>query len=229
MSAAHKHRASALVSIGQVRAQLREEFPDLTHSKLHFLEAEGLIEPVRTASGYRKYSAADVDRILLVLRAQRDLFWPLKVIKEHLDELDRDGSPVRSLSVRALSEGERRPAVRLSRRELAREARVSAAFVTEMEEYGFLVKDAPVYDQQDLDAVTACRDLAEHGLQPRHLSLVRSSAQRQAHLIQSVLTPSSHRDDSVAEGEAEDARASMSASLTSLHTALLTSALNRSH
>ncbi|MGO3479774.1 MAG: MerR family transcriptional regulator, partial [Brachybacterium tyrofermentans] len=89
----------ARLSIGQVLASLQDEFPDLAHSKLHYLESEGLITPERTPAGYRKYTRDDVDRLMFVLRAQRDRFWPLKVIKEHLFEHGVD-SEVTSIASR---------------------------------------------------------------------------------------------------------------------------------
>src|SRR3954453_17845637 len=97
-SSAGWHRADdgaadrGLMSIGEVLAQLREDFPDVTISKLRFLEAEGLVEPQRTAAGYRKYAPTDLARLRFVLAAQRDRFLPLRVIREHLEALDR-GEP----------------------------------------------------------------------------------------------------------------------------------------
>src|SRR5215831_17184409 len=84
--------AGLLMSIGEVLAQLRDDFPDVTISKLRFLEAEGLVEPQRTAAGYRKYSRSDVARLRFVLAAQRDRFLPLRVIRDHLAAYDR-GEP----------------------------------------------------------------------------------------------------------------------------------------
>jgi len=84
--------AGVLMSIGEVLAQLRDDFPDVTISKLRFLEAEGLVDPQRTAAGYRKYSRADVARLRFVLAAQRDRFLPLRVIRDHLAAYDR-GEP----------------------------------------------------------------------------------------------------------------------------------------
>src|SRR3954466_11884130 len=81
----------AHVSIGDVLNQLRDEFPDVTISKIRFLESQGLLVPERTASGYRKFYAADVDRLRWILRQQKEHFLPLKVIKERLEELDRTG------------------------------------------------------------------------------------------------------------------------------------------
>ena len=83
----------AFMSIGEVLGQLRSDFPDITISKIRFLEAEGLVEPERTASGYRKFSREDVERLRYVLSAQRDHYLPLRVIKEHLDAIDRGLEP----------------------------------------------------------------------------------------------------------------------------------------
>lgn len=213
-----------LFSIGQVRAQLRGEFPELTHSKLHFLESEGLITPVRTASGYRKYTDADIDRIVFILRAQRDMFWPLKVIKDHLDSAEGTDGPVHALAAHALGRPEAAP-VRLTRIELSREARVAPAFITELDEYGLLPHNADIYGPRDLDVVIACRDLARTGLEPRHLALVRSTAQRQAHLLQSVTTAAVKPDDAAAVEQARDAEHSAARALQSLHAALLSAQL----
>ncbi len=84
-------RSQPLMSIGEVLAQLRVDFPDTTISKLRFLEAEGLVEPQRTAAGYRKYSWDDVARLRFVLTAQRDRYLPLRVIREQLAEWDSSG------------------------------------------------------------------------------------------------------------------------------------------
>src|SRR4051794_6994187 len=81
--------AGALLSIGAVLGRLREEFPEVTVSKIRFLEAEGLVEPQRTPSGYRKFAEKDVERLAYVLRVQRDHYLPLRVIREHLEALDR--------------------------------------------------------------------------------------------------------------------------------------------
>src|SRR5436309_10001691 len=83
----------AFMSIGEVLASLRAEYPDVTISKIRFLEAEGLIEPERTPSGYRKFSREDVARLRYVLSAQRDQYLPLRVIKAHLEAIDRGLEP----------------------------------------------------------------------------------------------------------------------------------------
>jgi len=95
-----RSRESALMSIGEVLAHLRTEFPDTTISKLRFLEAEGLVDPQRTASGYRKYSWDDVHRLRFVLTAQRDQYLPLRVIREQLEKQRPEAPPRPALVVR---------------------------------------------------------------------------------------------------------------------------------
>src|SRR5258705_12889977 len=93
--------ARAPLSIGDVLNQLREEFPEITISKIRFLESQGLVDPERTPSGYRKFYAGDIERLRWILREQREHFLPLKVIKERLDEIDRDGGVAESPEAKA--------------------------------------------------------------------------------------------------------------------------------
>ena len=220
-SAARRPSSSgaARLSIGQVLGSLRDEFPDLAHSKLHYLEAEGLISPERTASGYRKYSRGDVDRLLFVLRAQRDRFWPLKVIKEHLLEHGVD-SEVTSIASRPGPTSAPQP-VRLDRRGLARRAAVDEDFLVELEQYGLLAEGLLFYGTAELEIVTSARDLADEGLHPRHLVMLRTSAEREAHMIRSVARPRSRGGDAVSRGEAEDFARDLGESMVSLHSAVL--------
>lgn len=214
----------ALLSIGQVLRLLGDEFPELSHSKLHYLEAEELIRPQRTASGYRKYTHGDVDRIVFILRAQRDRFWPLKVIKEHLREHGVDDGAVTSIASRPGPSAQIRP-VRLDRRGLAREAHVEEEFLCELEQFGLLDDGLVRYGAAELEITRSARALAEQGLHPRHLVMLRTSAQRQAHMIGSVTRPHGRGGSSAARGEAEDLARDLGESMISLHSALLRTAL----
>ena len=198
---------------------LREEFPDLSHSKLHYLEAEGLISPDRTESGYRKYASADVDRLLFILRAQRDRFWPLKVIKEHLLEHGVD-SEITSIASRP-GPSSTIPAVRLDRRGLAQRAGVDEDFLTELEQYGMLTEGLLFYGAAELEITTAARELAAEGLHPRHLVMLRTSTEREAHMIGSVARPRTRAGDAAAQGGAEDFARDLGESMITLHSALL--------
>ncbi|WP_232820272.1 MerR family transcriptional regulator [Brachybacterium sp. YJGR34] len=198
---------------------LRDEFPELAHSKLHYLENEGLITPERTAAGYRKYSREDVDRLRFVLRAQRDRFWPLKVIKEHLLEhgVDSEVTSIASLP----GPSSTLQAVRLDRRGLARQAAVDEDFLLELEQFGLLAEGALFYSATELEIVTSARDLADEGLHPRHLVMLRTSAEREAHMIRSVARSRSRSGDSAARGEAEDFTRDLGESMITLHGAVL--------
>ena len=211
--------AAARLSIGQVLEILRDEFPDLAHSKLHYLESEGLIMPDRTPAGYRKYSREDVDRLRFVLRAQRDRFWPLKVIKQHLLEHGVDPE-ITSIASRP-GPSSTLQAVRLDRRGLAREAGVEEDFLAELEQFGFLGDDLLFYGTTELEIVTAARDLADEGLHPRHLVMLRTAAEREAHMIRSVARPRSRAGDAAARGEAEDYARDLGESMITLHGAVL--------
>ena len=211
--------AAARLSIGQVLEMLRDEFPDLAHSKLHYLESEGLIMPDRTTAGYRKYSREDVDRLRFVLRAQRDRFWPLKVIKQHLLEHGVDPE-ITSIASRP-GPSSTLQAVRLDRRGLAREAGVEEDFLAELEQFGFLGDDLLFYGTTELEIVTAARDLADEGLHPRHLVMLRTAAEREAHMIRSVARPRSRAGDAAARGEAEDYARDLGESMITLHVAVL--------
>ncbi len=211
--------AASRLSIGQVLEILRDEFPDLAHSKLHYLESEGLISPERTPAGYRKYSREDVDRLRFVLRAQRDRYWPLKVIKEHLLEHGVD-SEVTSIASRP-GPSSTLQAVRLDRRGLAREAGVEEEFLVELEQFGMLAEGPLFYGAAELEIVTSARDLADVGLHPRHLVMLRTAAEREAHMIRSVARPRSRPGDSAARGEAEDFARDLGESMITLHGAVL--------
>ncbi len=217
--------SGARLSIGQVLEMLQEEFPDLSHSKLHYLEAEELISPERTPSGYRKYTRADVDRLVFVLRAQRDRFWPLKVIKEHLQEhgVD-DGAGVTSIASRPGPSAQLQP-VRLDRSGLCREAHVDDDFLVELEEFQMLPEGILFYGSAELEIVRSARALADEGLRPRHLVMLRTSAQREAHMIRSVARPHSRPTDSAARGGAEDLARDLGESMNALHNALLRTSL----
>ncbi|NEE46871.1 MerR family transcriptional regulator, partial [Streptomyces sp. SID8455] len=135
------------VSIGTVLTRLREEFPEVTISKIRFLEAEGLIEPQRTPSGYRKFAPGDVERLAQVLRMQRDHYLPLKVIREHLDALARGEQPVlpspggqRDLGDGVWDSGPgAATAARIGRAELLAAAQVDEEQLEEWESYGLIV------------------------------------------------------------------------------------------
>ena len=167
------------VSIGQVLDELRVEFPDISPSKIRFLEAEGLIQPLRSSSGYRRFAVADIERLRFILTAQRDEYLPLRVIKERLDVVDgvaADGG-VGTTS-----------AVSMTRSELLAAARAAEELLAELEDYG-LVRRARAYGTQALSVVRAAAQLAEYGIQPRHLRAIKAAAEREVSLVEQAVAP----------------------------------------
>jgi DNA-binding transcriptional MerR regulator len=165
------------VSIGQVLDELRVEFPDISPSKIRFLESEGLIQPLRSSSGYRRFAVADIERLRFILTAQRDEYLPLRVIKERLDGVDGaaadDGDP---------------PALSMTRSELLAAASAAEELLAELEDYG-LVRRARAYGSQALTVVRAAALLAEYGIQPRHLRAVKAAAEREVSLVEQAVAP----------------------------------------
>ncbi|MFI1188156.1 MerR family transcriptional regulator [Streptomyces californicus] len=222
------------MSIGTVLIQLREEFPEVTISKIRFLEAEGLVEPQRTPSGYRKFTPGDVERLAQVLRMQRDHYLPLKVIREHLDALARGERPVLP------SPGERRDladgvweadtgaatAARIGRAELLAAAEVDEDRLTEWESYGLIV---PAPDGgYDTDMVTVAKlvaDLGRFGLEPRHLRAMRASADREAGLVEQLVAPLRRHRNPQTRAHAEATANELAELSVRLHAALVQSAL----
>jgi DNA-binding transcriptional MerR regulator len=167
------------VSIGQVLDELRVEFPDISPSKIRFLESEGLIQPLRSSSGYRRFAVADIERLRFILTAQRDEYLPLRVIKERLDVVDgiaADGSA-----------GEP-PALSMTRSELLSAARATEELLAELEDYG-LVRRSRAYGSQALSVVRAAALVAEYGIQPRHLRAVKAAAEREVSLVEQAVAP----------------------------------------
>ncbi|MFF7178855.1 MerR family transcriptional regulator [Streptomyces sp. NPDC008121] len=223
-----------LVSIGAVLSQLRDEFPEVTISKIRFLEAEGLVEPRRTASGYRKFSPEDVERLAQILRMQRDHYLPLKVIREHLDALARGEqiklpapSPQRDLLEGPWEPDAERPTVaRLGRAELLAAAEVSEEELAEWESYGLISPGAE--GGYDAEAVTVARlvaDLGRFGLEPRHLRAVKAAAEREAGLVEQMVAPLRRHRNPQTRAHAEATAKELAGLSVRLHAALVQTAL----
>ncbi|MCK7627925.1 MerR family transcriptional regulator [Streptomyces sp. RS10V-4] len=223
------------MSIGRVLNVLREEFPEVTISKIRFLESEGLVEPQRTPSGYRKFTAADVERLANVLRMQRDHYLPLKVIKEHLDALERGeqvqlpapAAPPRDLVEGVLERDEDRPtAARIGRPELLAATGVTEEVLAGWESYGLIV---PQQDgEYDIEAVGVAKLVAElgrFGLEPRHLRAVKAAAEREAGLVEQVVAPLRRHRNPQTRAHAEATARELATLSVRLHAALLQSAL----
>ncbi|MFE5671402.1 MerR family transcriptional regulator [Agromyces sp. NPDC056523] len=195
--------APPLLGIGQVLAKLQPEFPDLTPSKLRFLEEQGLVTPSRTAAGYRKFSPADVERLHLVLAMQRDHYLPLKVIRAHLEAVDAGSAPALPGAVSAAAV--QATANRYSRDELIREARATPNLLDDAIAAS-VIRPADVYGRDALDALRALAALRAVGIEPRHLRGLRAAAEREAALIEQAIAPERRPDAAGRARTAERAR-----------------------
>jgi DNA-binding transcriptional MerR regulator len=213
------------LSIGQVLARLTPEFPDLTPSKLRFLEEQGLVSPARTESGYRKFGAADLDRLRLVLSMQRDHYLPLKVIRGYLDDLDAGLSPTLPGGV---TPGPSMLGVvrRLNRDDLLREASASASLLHDAVAASIILP-ADYYGEDALGVLRALVELQRSGIEPRHLRGFRGAAERELGLIESALVPLSRRKDASSRAKAAEMAVEIAGQLEVVRSSLIRSALGR--
>jgi len=172
--------------IGEVLAQLRPEFPDISTSKIRFLEAEGLIEPARSRSGYRRFSAADIERLRYILTMQRDSYLPLRVIRERL-AMSRAGQ-AGGEAANGQHAASQTPAD-MTRRQLLDAAEISEAELTELEDYGLIRRVGRQYSGDALAVARALAALRQYGVQARHLRAVKAAADREANLVEQVVAP----------------------------------------
>ncbi|MDQ5840395.1 MAG: MerR family transcriptional regulator [Chloroflexota bacterium] len=238
MSPSATHRR---MTIGAVLAALTPDFPDVTISKIRFLEAEGLLTPERTGSGYRTFSADDLERLRYILTAQRDRFWPLKVIGEALDKLDRglepapgDAAPSRpqvpvgaaDRHLPSASELRRRDHLRLTGAELCDAATLDKPMFEALTTFGLLRADASGhYGDAALAVARAAGALAAYGIEPRHLRPFRTAADREIGLVQQVLSPIRGRSKGTGAKPTHDPTPQILAECIALHTALVRAGL----
>ncbi|GAA4937759.1 MerR family transcriptional regulator [Actinoplanes utahensis] len=216
------------MSIGEVLAHLRTEFPDTTISKLRFLEAEGLVDPQRTASGYRKYSWNDVARLRFVLTAQRDQYLPLRVIREQLDRMEKEPVvPQRPTLVAVGAQQAKDPAdTRIPKADLVERTGVDEALLTELEQIGLVTARPPGwYDADQVVIVEAVVGLTRYGLEARHLRSFRNSADREVGLFTQLLAPMARQHDPAARARAAETARELQALAQRLHAALVRSGL----
>lgn len=224
------------LGIGKVLEELHGEFPKLSISKIRYLESEGLVEPQRTASGYRKFTFADVERLRLILRHQAAIPpWPLSHIRQLLDDLDNGRVPAAEMGrtprvphLALADDGlpteatfrESRSQLRLSREELLESSGLDGGVLDAVEEFG-LIQRRPTqtyYDGDDLQVAALVAEFAELGLEPRHLRHFATQADREASLVEQIISP---RSRSVDQEAAEHAAAALAALSVRLHTVLV--------
>jgi DNA-binding transcriptional MerR regulator len=211
--------ARAYVGIGEVLDLLHPEFPDVTVSKIRYLETEGLIQPARSPSKYRKYTTADVDRLRYILTAQRDQYLPLRVIRDQLDGRDEDApQPLGGPDGQA-------GAALLTRRELLTATGLDEARLAELEDFGLVRRTGRQYGQEALAAARAVVALDGHGVQARHLRVLRASVERETALIEQVVAPMLRQRSPGARDRAGRTAREIAAITLRLHAALIEAAL----
>ena len=210
-------RSRDYLSIGEVLEEIRADFPDITISKIRFLESEGLIEPERTPSGYRKFFPKDIDRLRYILGMQRDQFLPLKVIKERITAMGNGGGPMpvptpaappvapgvaASPPPAAPSPSVAATEVTMTSAELAAAAGLSEGELGGLVEFGILDGTKEIYDGDDLVAARAAGGLFRYGVEPRHLKMYRNFAERESAFFEQIVSPVRSRKDPEAQREA---------------------------
>ncbi len=239
-----------LRSIGQVLSILKAEFPDVTISKIRFLEGEGLVSPERAPSGYRKYSEPDIERLRYILKVQRDQYLPLKVIRENLDLMDSGQEPPRIAEAApapspleadrsrqapgpassASAPGDhlvgRRNArpIKLTRRELIKKSGLPEATLIELERQHMVVtrRNSIYYGREALMLCVVARKLQAYGMDTRHLRAIKQVAEREAGMIEQGAQPFARNDAEAGQTISELAQLVLAA-----HTALMHVVLER--
>jgi len=230
--------AGPSLSIGAVLAKLKPDFPDVSISKIRFLETEGLVEPERTPAGYRQFSMGDVERLRYVLAAQRDHYLPLRVIKDQLDAIDRGlepGTPAPRLPRSLASTDGPSPAdfvpstvVRMTRIELLADSSLSTEQLRELEGFGLIAPGAGGwYDADSALIARTAAELLQAGLEPRHLRPFRTAAERETGLVAQLVSAQARQKDPDAKERAGAAAANLAAVLLRLHSLLVKAGLRR--
>jgi DNA-binding transcriptional MerR regulator len=228
------------MSIGAVLDLLRPDFPDVTISKIRFLEAEGLVTPQRAASGYRRFTAYDCARLRFILTAQRDQYLPLKVIKAQLDAQPDGELPLTGSSYgvpRLVTVGDGAPAeadavavsaspARLSREDLIDRSGVDDDLLTALLKAGVITTGpGGFFDEHAVVILQCARALADYGVEPRHLRAFRSAADRQSDLIAQIAGPLVKAGKTGSRDRADDLAREVAALAITLHTSLIKSAV----
>jgi len=208
-------KSDNLFTIGEVLNQVRAEFTDISISKIRFLEAEGLIIPARTKSGYRKFSQTDVEKLEYILRMQRDHYLPLRVIKQHIEAMDRglkisnseiDKPKVPSNVLSFNENSSRRSNIRVTREEIIANTGISETFLKDAEDFGLIkvLADNRHFDEYALRIARVIAALSEYGIEPRHLKNLKSGTDREVSLIKQIVSPlaRSRRTDASEQAQA---------------------------
>jgi DNA-binding transcriptional MerR regulator len=224
-------------SIGEVLVAVKTEFPDITISKIRFLESEGLITPERTPSGYRKFYVDDVDRLKSILRMQRDEYLPLKVIKERLVQSDA-GAEGDDVGLEAPDgEGasvsdelaEAPTGLQMSLEEMSAATGVDRERIKELESFGIVYTHGPegarYYDGEDYIVLSIVKDFLRHGIEPRHLTMYKHFADRESSFFEALVAPTLRQRNPDARRAATQTLTDLSVTSRKFKQALLRNAL----
>ena len=222
-------------SIGEVLVSVKTEFPDITISKIRFLEAEGLIEPERTPSGYRKFYGHDVERLKSILRMQRDEYLPLKVIKERLLSQDAgaDGADV-SAGEDTDADGEASlveeiadapTGLQMSLEEMSTATGIDRDKIKELESFGIIASHGPegarYYDGDDFVILSIVKDFFRYGIEARHLTMYKHFADRESSFFDQIVAPTLRQKNPDARRTAAQTLANLSSTSRKFKQALL--------
>jgi DNA-binding transcriptional MerR regulator len=215
--------ARAYLAIREVLARLQDEFPDVSVSKIRFLESEGLIEPARSPSGYRRFDEADVERLRYILTAQRDQYLPLRVIKERLVPPPDGGAGAPPDRPPGGAEGSRGGS--LTRRELLTAAGIEDRQLDELETFGLIRRSGRAYGRDALQVASAAAALGRYGVEARHLRAVRAAVEREVSFIEQVVAPTLRQRNPEAREQAGRTAREIAGLTMRLHGALIGAAL----
>jgi DNA-binding transcriptional MerR regulator len=219
--------ARAYLGIGEVLARLHAEFPDVSVSKIRFLESEGLIAPARSPSGYRRFDETDVERLRFILTAQRDHYLPLRVIKERLvpPSPGAAGGPAGGQAAPAPGSARDPDGGSLSRRQLLEAAGIDEQQLAELETFGLVRRVGRTYGRDAVGVASAAAVLGRYGVEARHLRAVRAAAEREISFIEQVVAPTLRQRNPEAIQQAGRTAREIAAWTMRLHGALIEAAL----
>ncbi|MGO1768830.1 MAG: transcriptional regulator FtsR [Microbacterium sp.] len=225
MAAPARKSASAaadLLSIGQVLARLSPDFPQLTSSKLRFLEVQGIVAPQRTAAGYRKFSDDDLERLRFALTLQRDHYLPLSVIREYLEQIDAGEDPQTPIAPPSIHPAQRR----YDRKDLLASAGAAPQLLNDAISTGVLPA-VESYGERDVQLLRALVALDRHGIEPRHVRGLRQTADREVALVERALSALLRRPDARSRAKASELAPELAGRLDEVRSLFVKDAIER--
>jgi DNA-binding transcriptional MerR regulator len=219
-------RQTKLFNIGHVLAELNKDFEDLSPSKLRFLEEQGLVSPQRTASGYRKFTQLDIERIRIVLELQRDQYLPLKVIRAYLADLDAGKQPSlpsgASVNPQHLRQARNKTFTKI---ELIAETAITDSLISEAQDVNLIGVEP--FESKDVEIARAIVHLQRFGIAPRHLRGLKASTDREIGIIEGVVAPVLSKNDTASRSRAAHYAAEIENQFASIRAELIRSVIGK--